>query len=480
VFPTNLFSTSTFRLAVMYLLLFGLSVVAILGFVYWTTAGFIARQTDEAIESEIESLADTYRTRGLGAMQRLVERRAANQRQTLYIIATPDMKPFAGNLDLWPRVADMPSIANFGSHMLTLDLWPKVDANHNGWIEFTFERPLGDTMEVHAARARHLVTDGGFHVLVGRDVQEREIFAERLRESLVWTVGLVIALGLVGGMIMSRNMLARIDGINRVSRDIMLGDFSRRVPVAGNSDELDRLATNLNAMLDQIERLMTGMRQVTDNVAHDLRTPLNRLRSRLEVTLMEPASIESYRRALVGAVEEAEGLVNTFNALLSIAQAESGVKRDDMADLDVAAVTRDAAELYEPAAEDKGLVFNVEAKDGVNVRGDRHLLSQAIANLLENAIKYTPKGGQVTVVAQKAGDGAELVVADSGPGIEATDRDRVLDRFVRLEASRNSPGSGLGLSLVRAVARHHGAALKLDDNHPGLKVTLHFPTAKAA
>jgi signal transduction histidine kinase len=475
VIASNLFRTSTFRLSIIYLVLFGLSVIAVLGFVYWQTAGFIARQTDQAIEAEIDSLAETYQARGLGAMQRLVERRAANQKQSLYVIADPNLNPIAGNLDSWPATTRGGRKGGF-----LAQLWPENRTNEAGWVEFNFERTIGELSEVHEARARHLVTDQGFHILVGRDVHERRAFEDRLRESLLWTIGLVLALGLFGGTVMSRNMLNRIDGINRVSRDIMLGDLSQRVPVAGNADELDRLALNLNAMLDQIERLMTGMREVTDNVAHDLRSPLNRLRSRLEVTLMEPPSVAAYREALEATVNEAEGLLHTFNALLSIAQAEAGVRREDLADLDVATVTRDAAELYEPAAEDKGLAFSVKAEDGLTIRGNRHLLSQALANLLDNAIKYTPNGGAVTVTAKKAGAAAELVVTDTGPGITEPDRERVLDRFVRLESSRNKPGSGLGLSLVRAVAKHHGAALALDDNHPGLRVTLRFPNPQPA
>jgi signal transduction histidine kinase len=450
---TNIFRTSTFRLALLHLILFALSVTAVLGFIYWSTAGFIARQTDQAIESEITSLAHYYQARGLGSLRHRIERRARNQRQSLYIIANNELNPVAGNLDKWPNGAQGPG----------------------GWINFSFERPIGGKMEIHEARARQFTTEGGVFVLVGRDVHERRELEKLLKDSLLWTIGLTLALGLLGGTAMSRNVLNRIDGINRASHDIMLGDLGRRVPVSGKKDEIDQLAGNLNSMLDQIERLMTGMRQVTDNIAHDLRSPLNRLRSRVEVTLMETGTIKSYRKALEATVAEAEGLLHTFNALLIITQAESGIRREDLSNLDIAVITRDAAELYEPAAEEKGITFCVTTADEIPILGNRHLLSQALANLLDNAIKYTPKGGIVNVSAKPGNYHAELVVTDSGPGIAEANRERVFDRFVRLETSRNSPGSGLGLSLVRAVAQHHGAEIELADNGPGLKVTIHIP-----
>ena len=331
-------------------------------------------------------------------------------------------------------------------------------------------------------RARHLVLRGGFQLLVGRDVQERHDLAQRLRGTLIWVVALALALGLLGGVVMSRNMLRKIDAINRASRDIMAGDLSRRVAVSGANDELDRLAQNLNAMLGEIERLMTGMRQVTDNVAHDLRTPLNRLRGRLEVTLMAPPEAATYRAAMEETIAEAEGLLNTFNALLGIAEAESGAQRGNLAELDAGLLATDVAELYTPLAEDKGITLTCEAGQGLAITGDRHLLSQALANLADNAVKYTPPGGAVTVVARRpddSGDEIEIAVADSGPGIPEADRERVLERFVRLEASRNSPGSGLGLSLVAAVARLHGAELVLEDNTPGLRVSLRFAATES-
>ena len=230
-------------------------------------------------------------------------------------------------------------------------------------------------------------------------------------------------------------------------------------------------------MLDQIERLVTGMRQVTDNIAHDLRSPLNRLRGRLEVALMGEGTQSEYRAAMEETIAESESLLETFNALLNIAQAEAGLAEDSLSDFDLSALVADMADLYGPAAEDKSQTLTGDVEDGIQIFGDRHLAGQALANLMDNAVKYTPDGGTIRLVLRRAGADAELIVADSGSGIAEADRERVLDRFQRLEASRNSPGTGLGLSLVRAVAKLHCAELVLEDNLPGLRVLLRFPDA---
>jgi signal transduction histidine kinase len=254
----------------------------------------------------------------------------------------------------------------------------------------------------------------------------------------------------------------------------MAGDLSQRIELRGSRDEFDQLAGNLNAMLDQIERLLGGMRQVTDNIAHDLRTPLNRLRSRIEVALLqEPGRAET--RDLLGAtLADAEAMIGTFNALLEIARAEAGSERTRFETVDLDALGRDLADLYGPLAEDKELTFELCCAPGAQLRANRHLLAQALANLLDNAIKYTPPGGHVGLAIGRAADGPTITISDSGPGIPEGDRERVLQRFIRLDGTRSTPGNGLGLSLVDAVAKLHGATLTLDDNRPGLKVSLAF------
>jgi signal transduction histidine kinase len=284
---------------------------------------------------------------------------------------------------------------------------------------------------------------------------------------------IALCVGLVGGTMTGRNLLRRVEQVNRTSERVMAGNLSDRVPLHGTDDEFDQLAANLNRMLDQIERLMTAMREVTDDVAHDLKTPLSRLRTRLERALADPSVGSTQSEAIRAAIDEADRLLATFNALLSIAELESGARSDQTGPLDLSEIARSAAELYEPVAEEKGFVLAVVTEPGVIIRGDRHLLSQALANLLDNALKYA-RGGKIEIRVFRRDGQAFVEVADQGPGIPEADRETVLDRFVRLEPSRTTPGNGLGLSLVRAIARRHGGSLVLDDNRPGLRVRLKF------
>ncbi len=431
----------------------------LLAYVYWNTAGFLARQTDEAVQAEITGLAEQYAQGGLPLLVQTVIQRSRDPGQALYLVLDPAGRVLAGNLDARPSAQAGPDL----------------------WMDFVYNRRTLDGTELKTARARVFLLAEGFYLLVGRDVQERREIENLITNALIWAIGLTVALGLVGGLFMSRNMLARVDAINRSSRSIMQGDLSQRLPIAGTGDELDQLARNLNAMLDQIEALMMGMRQVTDNVAHDLRSPLNRLRNRLEVTLLQRASPDEYRQALERTIAEADNLLTTFNALLMIARAEAGSLRETMTEVDAAALVSDAAELYEPVAEQNGFAIAVEAAPALRLRGNRELLAQALANLLDNAVKHGKPDTEgveptVTVSASEDGEGRVLLsVADRGPGIPAGERGHVLERFVRLEASRNTPGSGLGLSLVAAIARLHGGQIRLEDNRPGLKVVLALP-----
>jgi signal transduction histidine kinase len=327
----------------------------------------------------------------------------------------------------------------------------------------------------HRARGRVFPLAGDFQLLVARDVDERYKTEKLFTTTLPWSLLLMMVLGLVGGGLISRNLLTRLDSINRTSREIMAGDLTQRIPVTRTGDEFDELASNLNRMLDRTERLMRGMRDVTDSIAHDLRTPLNRLRNRLEGVLSHVDSESREGKGIGAAVDETDQLIGTFNALLLIAEAEAGVAREAMAPVDLPVVVEGVVELYDPVAEEKGISLHVAPSGTVTIAGNKRLISQALANLLDNAIKYTPSGGEVIVAVEDTPAGVALSVADNGPGIPAEARAHVLERFVRLEASRNSPGTGLGLSLVAAVARLHDARLDLEDNKPGLKATLIFP-----
>jgi signal transduction histidine kinase len=324
----------------------------------------------------------------------------------------------------------------------------------------------------------------GFRLLVGRDLEERERLHDIILAAARWSLAIVIVLGVAGGFFVTRRVLKRVDAMTETTRKIMDGDLAGRLPVAGTGDELDRLATNLNAMLERIEALMHGLKEVSDNIAHDLKTPLTRLRNRCEEALRVAEDESQYRAALESTIEESEALIRTFNALLMIARAESGQARDGMTECDAAEIARGVGELYEPLADDKGIHLKVEAPAAAPVHGNRELISQALANLVDNAIKYgsgmNGADAQIVVTAKGEGDRILLAVADSGRGIPVTDRDRAVERFVRLEQSRSQPGSGLGLSLASAVARLHGGELKLEDNHPGLKTVISLPRAGSA
>jgi signal transduction histidine kinase len=452
----RLLRTNAFRLAAIYFGLFAVSVSALLVFIYLSTADFIEQQTEATIDAEITGLREQYRERGLAGLVEIIRGRVAAQRTdtALYLITDPALQPLAGNLSGWP--VDVPTRPERIS-------FPVQD-----------KEPGGDGTD--AAMAAVFPLPGGYLLLVGRDLHDARMFRSRITKTLAWAALATLALGVAGGLFMTRNMLRKVESVNRTSARIIHGDLSQRVPLTGSGDEFDQLAGNLNAMLDQIERLMAGMRQVTDNIAHDLRTPLARLRARLEVTLLERPDAARYAEALRETITEADRLLGTFNALLSIAEAEAGSRRETMAVVDVGEIADAVAELYEPAAEEKGLRLEVASDSALAVRGDRHLLSQAIANLLDNALKYTPSG-KVSLSTRANSDGVRIEVADTGPGVPADRRETVFDRFVRLEGSRSTPGNGLGLSLVRAVAKLHGGEAWLEDNQPGLRAVVMLPRA---
>ena len=320
-------------------------------------------------------------------------------------------------------------------------------------------------------------------MLVGRDVEASRQFATIIRTTLVWALAMALVLGFGGGLLMSRNFLRRVDSITQATRAIMAGDLSGRMPAGGTGDELDRLAHSLNEMLDQIERLMAGMREVSINVAHDLRTPLSRLRARAEAALRSNHAHE-HREALGKTIEEADRLLQTFNALLSIARTESGQAREGLQPIDIADVVIDVAELHEPIAEELGGRLRVKVASGLEVRGDRQLLAQAVSNLIDNALKYGVASGEqgaaIDISASRQDGEVVVEVADHGPGVPEADRSRVVERFVRLDESRSKPGNGLGLSLVAGVMKLHSGRLVLEDHAPGLRAKLILPRQGAA
>jgi signal transduction histidine kinase len=459
----KLVRTTAFRLTLVYLFLFALFAASLLGYFAWNTRRMITEQITETVNSELSELTEQYARGGIRGLATAVEGRALRPGANLYLVTTPQGQGVAGNVaSLAPGVMDQP-----------------------GWAETSYTRLEESESRNHFALVRVTQLSGGFRLLVGRDLEERRRLFGIVAKAAQWSVLIVVVLGLGGGVFVARRVLHRIDAMTGTAQRIMDGDLSERLPVGRSGDELDRLAENLNAMLERIEALMAGLKEVSDNIAHDLKTPLTRLRNRAEEALAKAGSETDYRAALERTIEESDGLIRTFNALLMIARAESGQARDNMTDFDAAEVAHGIHELYEPLAEDRGLTLAVEA-DEATVHGNRELISQALANLVENAIKYgrpaaapdgtgAGAGPDILIEARRQSDGIHFSVTDHGPGIPDADRQRAVERFVRLEASRTQPGSGLGLSLASAVATLHGGALRLADSHPGLRATLVIP-----
>jgi hypothetical protein len=459
----KLLRTTAFKLTLVYLTIFALFAAFLLGYFAWNTRRLITEQITQTVDAEITGLAEQYRQGGLRRLVFDVDARSRRPGSSLYLVTTPAGEGLAGNVgSLAPGILDRP-----------------------GWTETEYRRLEEPDGGEHHALVRVFQLPGGFRLLVGRDLEERE----RLRDIVIaagrWSLAIVIVLGIGGGLFVTRRVLKRVDAMTETTRKIMDGDLAGRLPIAGTGDELDRLAENLNAMLERIEALMRGLKEVSDNIAHDLKTPLTRLRNRCEEALRLAEDESQYRGALEATIEESEGLIRTFNALLMIARAESGQARDGMSELDAAEIARGVGELYEPLADEKGIKLKVAAPAAAPVRGNRELISQALANLVDNAIKYGApardgaNGVEPAIVVEAMGEGDRVVltVADGGGGIPAADRSRAVERFVRLEQSRSQPGSGLGLSLAAAVARLHGGTLALEDNHPGLKTIISLPRA---
>jgi signal transduction histidine kinase len=462
----KLLRTTAFQLTLVYLLIFVLFAASLLGYFALNTRRLITEQITGIVNTEISGLRGLYEQGGIRRLVTVIELRSRRPGSSLYLVTTPSGEALAGNVSaLEPGVLD-----------------------HPGWLETSYRRLEQQEEVEHRALVQVVRLPDGFHLLVGRDLEERERLYGIIANAGRWSFALVVVLGLAGGFFVSRRVLKRIDAMTETAHTIMAGDLTGRLPVAGTGDELDRLADNVNAMLERIEALMRGLKEVSDNIAHDLKTPLTRLRNRCEQALRGAKGDVDYRAALESTIAESDELIRTFDALLMIARAESGQARDNMAEFDAAEIARDVGELYEPLADEKGLALKVDAPLAAPVRGNRELVSQALANLVDNAIKYSgfesnktnSEPAEIVVGAGADGERVALTVTDRGPGIPDADRGRVVERFVRLEQSRSLPGSGLGLSLASAVARLHGGELKLEDNHPGLRSIIALPRAGPA
>ena len=449
---SNLIRASSFRLTLLYTGVFCASALALLGFIYWSTVAVIEQQTIETIEAEIRGLSEQYNEQGLVRLIEIIEERsgAEGDDDNVYLLTDPVLVPLTGNLTNWPKNTEDPG----------------------NWLRLTLSKREQDGFVPHEVRARSFILPGGYRLLVGRDMHEKRRFRAIVVGALVWSLGGALVLALTGGLFVTGRMLSRVDQVSRTARKIMDGDLSRRMEKSGSGDEFDHLADSLNAMLDRIERLMIGMRLSTDSIAHDLRSPLTRLKSRIELALRNPPEVDRDREALANVLSQTDAALTVFDSLLRIATAEAGMDAVDFKSIDLAALAQDVTELYRPLAEEKGIELVLSADPPAEIRGQHELMAQAIANVLDNAVKFTPADGRISVVVRHRNGAVVLTIADSGPGIPRADRQKVLERFVKLEGSRTGPGAGLGLSLVAAVAKLHGAELRLGGNDPGLEVEI--------
>lgn len=454
-------ATQAFRLAAASATAFLVVSALIVGALFWQTNTLLTDHVVEELRGEAAELAHEAAAATPDAFAERIRMRSRIAGTSLYYLEDASGARQAGNLKaLPPEIADSPT---------------------GGVFRYTREGEAPGSERLGVAVP--VAIGGGRRLVIGRDVEEQLALAARIKRTFLWGFGVLALAAVIAGLFVGRTVLRRVELINATTRSIMAGDLSRRVPVTGNGDELDELSENLNSMLDRIEQLMNGLREVSDNIAHDLKTPLNRLRNSAEAALRDSRGAEGYREGLEAAIEKADDLIKTFNALLLIARLEAGVVEESAEVFDLGRLVRDVAELYEPVAEEAGLALAIDASEGISIRANRQLVGQAVANLVDNAIKYSAAAAQSEVrgdatvsvkVAARSG-AAEISVADRGPGIDAKDRDRALRRFVRLEKSRTQPGTGLGLSLVAAVARLHNGSVRLEDNAPGLRVVVTLP-----
>jgi signal transduction histidine kinase len=456
---SQLWRTTTVRLTGLFVLIFVVFSVALLAFISWQSSIQLQRQQSNDIDREVRQISRLDRERGWRAAAYAVGRLASAPGQGIYYLAAPNGQMMVSNIAEFPvEILQTPGVYSF---------------------DYERPRPFDPAVGEEGpppgyALVRSEVLESGMRLMVGRDVVERRGFTGIIVQGFgLGVLGIVLA-SIIAGLITSIRVLRRVDAISGTATKIMSGNLSERVPVTRSNDEFDGLAKNLNLMLDRIEALLQGLKEVTDNVAHDLKTPLTRLRNKAEAALREGSGSETQREALETTLTESDKLIRTFNALLMIARAEAGAPSGAFADVDLSAVAADVAELYEPAAEEAGMTLATQIAPGITLRGNRELLGQALVNLLENALKYG-REGKIILRVIAAGDRISIEVADNGPGIPEADRERVVERFVRLEESRTEEGSGLGLSLVAAVARLHRGTFRIEDNKPGVRAVIDLP-----
>lgn len=470
----SLLRVTAVKLSLAYTIAFGILAVIVVIYMTGGAVDFLKQQVITAVNEEVTSLEKIHEETGLNGLVQAMELRASAPGANLYVIADPSGRIIAGNI---------------------LDIEKQV-LETEGWTKHTFEyEGFQDVNYTQRAMARVFKLSNGMRILVGQDIGEPERFKKVVSRALWFAMGTMLAASFLIWIFVGRTALKRIDMVSNSTKRIMAGDRSERLPVTDSNDEFDRLSINMNEMLDRIGLLDKGLQQVSDSIAHDLKTPLTRLRNKVDSALSSDPDLPTSKHALEEVITDSDQLIKTFNALLMISRVESGSQVAEMSSTNMSDIMADACELYEPVAEEEGFEITHKLEAGLNVDGSRELLSQAVTNLLDNAMKYgkpnTPsmseaksKKGKSAITPtihmslKKQGDKIIASICDNGLGIPADKRDEVKIRFARLDESRSKPGTGLGLSLVEAVAKLHGGALELDDANPGLVVRLVLPTSK--
>jgi signal transduction histidine kinase len=465
--------TTAARLSALYLLLFAIGATFLVFYMTSLSERMLTTQLQETINEEMQGLASAYQRGGLPLLVRTIERRARQPGANLYLIADPNGRILSGNVE------------SLDGGILDVEGWTRRPFSYQRYGDSSIldrsnaEQAARNTGNSHDAIALVLRLPNRMIVMVGRDLGEPERFRNVVRRALVVALGMMSLGGLAIWYFVGRRALKRIDSVSDASVRIMGGDLTGRLPVTGSGDEFDRLSENLNIMLTRIASLNEGLKQVSDNIAHDLKTPLTRLRNRAEAALAGGKKSVEYREALEAIIAESDQLIRTFNAILMISRLEAGYSTESIAKVDLAELVQGVVELYEPAAEEVGVALDADLHGALTIDGNRELIAQALSNIVDNAIKYsagTEGRPQVVVSLVRAGGEIRLEVRDNGPGIsDEADRQRATERFVRLEKSRSQPGSGLGLSLAKAVMKFHGGRLDLSPRDPGLSVSMIFP-----
>ena len=457
----NLFNSSAFRITLIYVLLFTISVFILFGFFYWSSFGYLVKQKEETIAAEITELEQRYQQDGFVSLRLRLSERIANQTPgdaSIYILVDDRYRRLMGNLDRWPGIS----------------------VDKNGWLDFKLHDTEEQSRQRFHARARAISIGDRYNLLVGQSMEDLDRVRSQLINALFWGLIMMGGLALLGAAMMRATITRRLEEINRTSRKIMQGNIQERIESRQTKDEFDDLAGNLNNMLDQIELGMNNVRRVSDNIAHDLKTPLARIKNRLEELRIQVSGQEQDEAMVNQIASDADRLLETFNALLRIARIEASERKEGFKEIDLVSILQDARELYEPVTEEKGQHFVFSSVDSILYSADRDMLFQAIANLLDNAVKYTPAGGTVSLHAERAkrNKGFKILISDTGPGIPKSEYSKVTQRFYRLDSSRTTPGSGLGLALVSAILQLHDMEMQFSDNEPGLFVEIFIPREK--